>query len=304
MAKVMLGDHAAVRVPRAEKDRIRRFYRDVLGCEIIREGDQKDDFRLGGTFYIAFLYEDEGAVLAEDAFLKAIYLELKSDDVEEQARPGRCVAFGVNVLDVPSLSTRISPGTRGPSTVSSSSDAGVRASELNAHGLPVREGVEQAEPVGGGRGLAAAGHAELAEDVGHVHAGGLGRDEQLGGDLAVAAPGRDQPEHLELPRGEPEPVRLGRRGAAVSVSVAIAAERDPGPPGEQGDVVGSAAGRRAAGPARRRGAAGRRRRRGRRRSARPRRTAAGRSPADRAGRPPPTPARLRPRRPRPWWPRP
>jgi len=66
-----------------------------------------------------------------------------------------------------------------------------------------------------------------------VHAGGLGRDEQLVGDLAVAAPGRDQPQYLELPRRESQPVRLGRRG----VPVAVRAERDPGPPGEQGDVV-------------------------------------------------------------------
>ena len=100
MAKVILGNHAAVRVPRAEKDRIRRFYRDVLGCEIIREGDQKDDFRLGGDLlHRVPLRQDDGAVLAEDAFLKAIYLELKSDDVEELRQ--KIVAFGVNVLDVP-----------------------------------------------------------------------------------------------------------------------------------------------------------------------------------------------------------
>ena len=57
MAKVIFGNHSAVRVPRTEKDRIRRFYRDVLGCKIMRESDQKDDFRMGGNFYITFLYE-------------------------------------------------------------------------------------------------------------------------------------------------------------------------------------------------------------------------------------------------------
>ena len=56
----------------------------------------------------------------------------------------------------------------------------------------------------GGR-LAAAGHAQLAEDVGHVDAGRLGRDEQLAGDFPVAAPGRDQAEHLEFALGQPEP---------------------------------------------------------------------------------------------------
>ena len=98
MAKVIFGNHSAVRVPRAEKDRIRRFYRDVLGCELMREGDQKDDFRLGGDFYIAFMYEEDG-VLDEDGFLKSIYLELKADDPEELRR--KIVAFGVTVLDVP-----------------------------------------------------------------------------------------------------------------------------------------------------------------------------------------------------------
>ena len=98
MAKVIFGNHSAVRVPRAEKDRIRRFYRDVLGCELMREGDQKDDFRLGGDFYIAFMYEDEG-VLAEEDFLKSTYLELKADDAAEMRR--KIIAFGVTVLDVP-----------------------------------------------------------------------------------------------------------------------------------------------------------------------------------------------------------
>ena len=99
MSKVILGNHSAVRVPRAEKDRIRTFYRDVLGCEITREGALKDDIRLGDNFYIAFLYEDEGVTLDESDFLKAIYLELKTDNVEEMRQ--KIVAFGVKVLDVP-----------------------------------------------------------------------------------------------------------------------------------------------------------------------------------------------------------
>lgn len=99
MAKVVFGNHAAARVPRAEKDRIRRFYRDVLGGEITREGDQKDDVCLGGHFYIAFLYEDDGVALPESDGLRAIYLELKTDDVEDMRR--RIVDFGVTVLDVP-----------------------------------------------------------------------------------------------------------------------------------------------------------------------------------------------------------
>ena len=99
MAKVIFGNHSAVRVPRSEKDRIREFYRDVLGCKITREGDQKDDVRMGDDFYIAFLYENEGVALDESGFSKAIYLELKTDNVEEMRQ--KIVAFGVKVLDVP-----------------------------------------------------------------------------------------------------------------------------------------------------------------------------------------------------------
>lgn len=99
MDGVVFGNHSAVRVPRTEKDRIRKFYRDVLGCQITREGDQKDDFRLGGNFYFAFLYEDEGVALDESGFAKAIFLELKTDNVEEMRR--KIVGFGVRVLEVP-----------------------------------------------------------------------------------------------------------------------------------------------------------------------------------------------------------
>ena len=99
MAKVSIGTHSAARVPLTDRDRVRQFYRDVLGGEIIREGNNKDDIRLGGSFYIAFLYEQADAVLPEDDFLKATYLELQADDVAETRRA--IVDSGVKVLDVP-----------------------------------------------------------------------------------------------------------------------------------------------------------------------------------------------------------
>jgi catechol 2,3-dioxygenase-like lactoylglutathione lyase family enzyme len=98
MSEVIIGNHSAVVVPRTEKDRFRAFYRDVLGCEAVRESDQKDDFRMGGNFYIGVLYENEGVALDESSFSRAIYLELKADDVEEMRR--KIVAFGVRVLEM------------------------------------------------------------------------------------------------------------------------------------------------------------------------------------------------------------
>jgi catechol 2,3-dioxygenase-like lactoylglutathione lyase family enzyme len=112
MARVILGNHLAVRVRRAERDRIRNFYRDVLGCKLTRDFADKDDFRIEDNFHIAFLYAsgsgvspDEGVpYAAEDAlsdgdFLKAIFLELKTDNVQEMRQ--KITAFGVKVLAVP-----------------------------------------------------------------------------------------------------------------------------------------------------------------------------------------------------------
>jgi catechol 2,3-dioxygenase-like lactoylglutathione lyase family enzyme len=98
MSKVVIGNHSAVVFRRAEQGRIREFYRDVLGCEIIRQTDLKDDFRMGGDFYIGVLYEDDGVALDESGFSRATYLELKADNVEEMRQ--KIVDFGVRVLDM------------------------------------------------------------------------------------------------------------------------------------------------------------------------------------------------------------
>ena len=65
--------------------------------------------------------------------------------------------------------------------------------------------------MGDGGGLGPAGRAELGQDVRHVHARRLRRDEQLGGDLAVAVALREQLQDLLLPRGQrPRARRAGR----------------------------------------------------------------------------------------------
>jgi len=99
MAKVIFGNHSAVMVPRTERDRIRKFYCDVLGCKITSEEDQKDLLRMGDNFYMAFLYGDHAD---ESEFLrtgKSVFLEIKSDNVEELRR--RILDFGVRKLEVP-----------------------------------------------------------------------------------------------------------------------------------------------------------------------------------------------------------
>jgi hypothetical protein len=132
MAKVILGNHSALVVSRAEQERVRRFYRDVLGGKILRETDQKDDFCLGDGFYIAVLYESEG-VLDDTGKLKAIYLELKTDNVEEMRQESSPSASRSWIRPIRtstsrprggkssdwSESTRTSPNTRAPPTTAS-----------------------------------------------------------------------------------------------------------------------------------------------------------------------------------------
>ena len=100
MAKVIVGNHASVFVPRQDRDKIRKFYGDVFGGKITRELDDKDDFQIGDNFHMAFLYGDY-----EDAseFLRtgrSVWLEIKSDSVEETSR--KILESGVvRKLDVP-----------------------------------------------------------------------------------------------------------------------------------------------------------------------------------------------------------
>jgi catechol 2,3-dioxygenase-like lactoylglutathione lyase family enzyme len=99
MARVIVGNHSAVVVPRKDRDRIRRFYCDVLGCQITRESEDKDDLRMGNNFYMAFLYGDHAD---ESEFLRtgrAVFLEIQSDNVEEMTR--RILDFGVRKLEIP-----------------------------------------------------------------------------------------------------------------------------------------------------------------------------------------------------------
>ncbi len=99
MPKVIFGNHSSVIVPLNDRDAIRKFYCDVLGGKITKAEDERDFLCLGENFYIAFLYGD---VLDESEFLRtarSIWLEIKSDNVEEMKQ--RILDFGVMKLDIP-----------------------------------------------------------------------------------------------------------------------------------------------------------------------------------------------------------
>lgn len=85
MSKVIFGNHFSVIVPRQDRDNIRKFYCDVLGGKITKADPERDFIRLGDDFYIV-LYGD---VPDESEFLRtarSVWLEIKSDNVEEMTR--------------------------------------------------------------------------------------------------------------------------------------------------------------------------------------------------------------------------
>lgn len=100
MATVIFGNHASVLVPRRDRDRIRKFYCDVLGGKIMKADPERDFVRLGDNFYIGFLYGDVTDESDSLRSFRAIWLELKSDNVDEMSR--KILESGlVRKLDVP-----------------------------------------------------------------------------------------------------------------------------------------------------------------------------------------------------------
>ena len=99
MAQVIFGNHWSVIVPRQDRDSINKFYCDVLGAIVTKADTERDFFRLGEDFYIV-LYGDVPDVSEFLRSARSVWLEIKSDDVEEMRR--KILESGlVRKLDVP-----------------------------------------------------------------------------------------------------------------------------------------------------------------------------------------------------------
>ena len=100
MVKVIFGNHSSVIVPQQDRDSIRKFYCDVLGCKITKEQSDRDFLRLGDNFYIVFLYGDVPDVSEFLRTARSVWLEIKSENVEEMRR--KILVSGlVRKLDMP-----------------------------------------------------------------------------------------------------------------------------------------------------------------------------------------------------------
>ena len=95
MPAVAVGNHAKLTARAIDRERIRRFYHEVLGCEITKRTESIDFFRFDADFFIAVIYDN--AVLTEDEQCKSIWLELKADD--PQALTKHIRDFGVRELE-------------------------------------------------------------------------------------------------------------------------------------------------------------------------------------------------------------
>jgi|SRR5581483_5549109 len=95
MISTSIGNHAKFTARPEDRERIRHFYKDVLGCAITKRSNAVDYFRLGDDFFIAAIYD--GRVLPDEDATKATWLEIKADD--PAALTNRIRAFGVTELD-------------------------------------------------------------------------------------------------------------------------------------------------------------------------------------------------------------
>lgn len=79
--QVSFGHHSSVLVPRVERERLRTFYCDILGAELVKSEPDRDFINLSGHYLVPFYADIEDA----SEFLRSgrsVWLELQTDDVE------------------------------------------------------------------------------------------------------------------------------------------------------------------------------------------------------------------------------
>lgn len=80
MTNIALGEYSKMVIRPSERDRVQRFYRDVLGCQVTTKSKAMDLIRLGMDFYIGAVYDD--SALSDADRLNSIWLELRTENPE------------------------------------------------------------------------------------------------------------------------------------------------------------------------------------------------------------------------------
>ena len=95
MSVTSLGENSKLTVLPSEREQIRKFYQEVLGCPLTSETERADFFRIGNNFNLGVVYEDSALSMADR--MKSIWLELRADHPEELKE--QILAFGIKEID-------------------------------------------------------------------------------------------------------------------------------------------------------------------------------------------------------------
>lgn len=95
MSKVSFGNHAKITAPIPQRDKIRSFYQQVLGCDLVVAQETMDVMRFTNDFFLGISYEPEH--LEEKHFLLAMWLELKTPEPNELKK--KLQEFGVKEIE-------------------------------------------------------------------------------------------------------------------------------------------------------------------------------------------------------------
>lgn len=92
---VSLGENSKMTVHPAEQDRLERFYREVLGCNVIHKSKELDLIQMDHSFFIGVVYDD--SALPESELLKSVWLDLRTDRPE--ALKQKILQFGIKEIE-------------------------------------------------------------------------------------------------------------------------------------------------------------------------------------------------------------
>ena len=93
---VSLGRHATVTCLPSKRDRVQKFYRNVLHSQVLAVAN-RDHIQLGNDHYIIYIYEDSAP--SEVEFAKSVWLELVTDNPD--ALKKAVIDFGIKGFKTP-----------------------------------------------------------------------------------------------------------------------------------------------------------------------------------------------------------
>jgi len=95
MSGIKFGEHSKMVAAPSERDRLQKFYRDILGCKVVSKSSTTDSIQVGSDFYIGVIY-DAAALPAQD-MLRSTWLEIRVDNPDETKR--KILQFGITGID-------------------------------------------------------------------------------------------------------------------------------------------------------------------------------------------------------------